>query len=407
MPNLNIADIPIYRRGFGLKQEVAGELEKDYHSDLITYLQENGYGLKTDKVEILLAREFGFCYGVDRAVDYAYETRQKFPDRRLFLTTEIIHNPRVNRRLMEMGIQFLSGQYASGTAIEDLDPADVVLLPAFGVSTSELERLQKTGCVIVDTTCGSVANVWRRVERYAREGYTSVIHGKYNHEETVATSSRAESSKGGKYVVVKDLEEAELVCDTIRVRGDRERFLKTFSRSASKGFDPDLHLEKVGVANQTTMLSSDSLEIAGRIREAFRERYGETETEKRFLSFDTICSATQDRQDAVIELTGRGLDLMIVIGGFNSSNTGHLCEIASEKVLTFHIDEVSRIEGTARIHHKKPFVDEIEVTENWLPAGFCRIGFTAGASTPNQVVGQVMAKILSLKGVELEPRLFE
>jgi len=407
MSDAPIAAIPIYRRGFGLKQEVAGELVKDYHSDLVTYLQENGYGLKTDKVEILLAREFGFCYGVDRAVDYAYETRQKFPDRRLFLTTEIIHNPRVNRRLMEMGIQFLSGQYASGIAIEDLNPTDVVLLPAFGVSTGELERLQQTGCVIVDTTCGSVANVWRRVERYAREGYTSVIHGKYNHEETVATSSRAESSEGGKYLVVKDLEEAELVCDTIRGRGDRDRFLRTFSHSASKGFDPDHHLEKVGVANQTTMLSSESLEIAARVRRAFVERYGDAETETRFLSFDTICSATQDRQDAVIELVERGLDLMIVIGGFNSSNTGHLCEIAAENVRTFHIDEVSRIEGRDRIHHKKPYLDEIDATENWLPEGFCRIGFTAGASTPNQVVGQVMAKVLKLKGVELEPSLFE
>ena len=395
----------IYRRGFGLKQEVAGELVEDYHSPLVDYLQQNGYELETENVHVLLAREYGFCYGVDRAVDYAYESRRKFPDRRLFLTTEIIHNPRVNRRLMEMGIRFLSGQYASGTAVEDLRPEDVVLLPAFGVSTAELERLRKTGCVIVDTTCGSVANVWRRVEHYAREGYTSLIHGKYDHEETIATCSRAESSIGSKYLVVRDRAEAESVCDYIRGNGNRLRFLETFAHSCSKGFDPDLHLQKVGVANQTTMLSSESLEIADRIRQAFVDRYGEEESDKRFLSFDTICSATQDRQDAVIEMTQRDIDLMIVVGGFNSSNTGHLCEIAAEHFPSFHIDDVSRIEGGSRIVHKKPLSDEILVTENWLPEGFCRIGFTAGASTPNLVVGKVIAEVLRLKGINRDSHL--
>jgi 4-hydroxy-3-methylbut-2-enyl diphosphate reductase len=397
-----IPNIPIYRKGFGLKKEVAGELETDYHSDLVLLLQDRGYELATDQVRIVLAREFGFCYGVDRAVDYAYETRRKFPDRRLFLTTEIIHNPRVNRRLMEMGIEFLSGQYASGTRIDDLRPEDVVLLPAFGVSTQELEKLQATGCVIVDTTCGSVANVWRRVERYAREGFTSVVHGKYNHEETIATCSRAESAEGSKYLVVKDFDQADLVCDYIRGKGDRDKFLRTFERSTSKGFDPDVDLEKVGVANQTTMLSSDSLEIAERIKQAFTDRYGEREMKKRFLSFDTICSATQERQDAVLEMTRQDLDLMIVVGGFNSSNTGHLCEIAAEHFPTYHIDDLSRIEGAARIHHKKPLSEEILTTSNWLPEGYCHIGFTAGASTPNQVVGQVMTRVLELKGVDIE-----
>jgi 4-hydroxy-3-methylbut-2-enyl diphosphate reductase len=396
-----VVEVPIYKRGFGLKAEVAGELETDYRSHLIDFLQENDYRLTTPQVEVLLAREFGFCYGVDRAVDYAYETRKKFPDRRLFLTTEIIHNPRVNRRLIEMGIGFLSGQYASGMTIDALQPGDVVLLPAFGVSRSDLEVLQKTGCVLVDTTCGSVANVWRRVERYAREGYTSVIHGKYNHEETIATCSRAESGAGGKYLVVKDHEQADTVCDYIRGHGDRQEFLATFAKASSSGFDPDIHLQKVGVANQTTMLSSESLAIAEKIRNTFAEIYGDEAAKERFLSFDTICSATQERQDAVIELSS-GLDLMVVVGGFNSSNTGHLCEIGSEHCPTYHIDEVSRIESASRITHKKPFSDEILVTENWLPSGFCRIGFTAGASTPNQVVGEVIAAVLRLKGVDAE-----
>ena len=395
-------DDPIYRRGFGLKKEVACELEQDYHSHLITYLQENGYELETDQVQILLGREFGFCYGVERAVDYAYETRRKFPDRRLFLTTEIIHNPRVNNRLMEMGIEFLSGQYASGTTIEDLSSRDVVLLPAFGVSVTELEDLRKTGCVIVDTTCGSVSNVWRRVERYARGGYTSIIHGKYNHEETLATSSRAESVPGAKYLVVRDLEEADVVCDYIRGKGDKKQFLETFSHCHSEGFDPDLHLRKIGVANQTTMLSSESLAIAKKIEQALEDRYGIEETKARFLSFDTICSATQDRQDAVIEMTGRDLDLMIVVGGFNSSNTGHLCEIAAEHFPSYHIDDVGRIESASKIVHKRPLSGDVVETENWLPRGFCRIGFTAGASTPNLVVGKVISRVLELKGVHLD-----
>lgn len=394
-----ISEVPIYRRGFGLKAEVAGELQNDYRSALIEHLQQNEYRLTTPEVEILLAREFGFCYGVDRAVDYAYETRKKFPDRRLFLTTEIIHNPRVNRRLIEMGIGFLSGQYSSGESYDNLRPEDVVLLPAFGVSTHELERLKATGCVLVDTTCGSVANVWRRVERYAREGHTSIIHGKYDHEETIATSSRAESHSGSKYLIVKDMAQAEIVCDYILGKGDRDAFLREFAQSASKGFDPDVHLEKVGVANQTTMLSSDSLAIAARIREAIAERSGVEETDSRFLSFDTICSATQERQDAVIELTRANLDLMVVVGGFNSSNTGHLCEIGSEQCPTYHIDEVSRIEGRERITHQLPHTNRILTTPDWLPDGFVRVGFTAGASTPNQVVGEVIAEVLRLKGV--------
>ncbi|MBE7487784.1 MAG: 4-hydroxy-3-methylbut-2-enyl diphosphate reductase [Candidatus Omnitrophica bacterium] len=402
MSETRISHVPIFKRGFGLKSEVADELESDYHSELVQYLQHHQFSLDRPEVEIRLAREFGFCYGVDRAVDYAYETRKKFPEKRLFLTAEIIHNPRVNRRLNELGIQFLSGRYASGNSIETLTKEDVVLLPAFGVSTRELDRLRQTGCILVDTTCGSVANVWRRVERYSKEGYTSIIHGKYDHEETIATCSRAESVHGGQYLVVKDLEQTQFVCDWIRRRGDRQQFLDIYTHAVSPGFDPDIHLEKVGIANQTTMLSSESLEIARQIRQAIADHYGEEETQRRFLSFDTICSATQERQDAVIELCREGLDLMIVIGGFNSSNTGHLCEIGSSHCPTYHIDEVSRIDGTTRITHQLPHSNEIKVTENWLPEGKCRIGFTAGASTPNQVVGEVIRTVLNLKGATAE-----
>ncbi|MCA9440346.1 MAG: 4-hydroxy-3-methylbut-2-enyl diphosphate reductase [Candidatus Omnitrophica bacterium] len=396
-----ISEVPIYRKGFGLKQEVAGELEQDYHCELIDHLQRHDFHLKLPQVEVFLAREFGFCYGVDRAVDYAYETRKKFPERRLFLTTEIIHNPRVNTRLIEMGVQFLSGQYASGVKIGDLKPEDVVLLPAFGVSTHELKALEKTGCVLVDTTCGSVANVWRRVERYAREGYTSVVHGKYNHEETIATCSRAESQPGSKYLVVRDLNEADYVCDFIRHGGDSKEFKSKFEKAASQGFDPNLHLRKIGVANQTTMLSSESLEIARRIKVALADRYGEDDLGNRFLSFDTICSATQERQDAVIDMVKNPLDLVLIVGGFNSSNTSHLREISGEKYPAYHIDRLSRIQGSDLIEHRDPETGDLVQTKDWLPKEFCRIGFTAGASTPNQVIGEVIQKVLEIKGVDV------
>ncbi|HQH73935.1 MAG TPA: hypothetical protein PK360_17805, partial [bacterium] len=218
MPNRK-KNLPINRRGFGLKEQVAGTLAKEYKSGLVQYLRENGSTLQVGGLRILLAKEFGFCYGVDRAVDYAYETRQKFPDKTIYITTEIIHNPQVNRKLREMGIRFLSGCEAGHYTFDDIKPEDVVILPAFGASVEEMRKLIETGCVLVDTTCGSVMNVWNRVERNSRDGFTSIIHGKYYHEETIATSSRALQFEGGRYIIVRDEEEAQIVCDYIRFDG--------------------------------------------------------------------------------------------------------------------------------------------------------------------------------------------
>ncbi|MDX9755430.1 MAG: 4-hydroxy-3-methylbut-2-enyl diphosphate reductase, partial [bacterium] len=217
MPNRN-SDIPMIRRGFGLKEAVAGTLAGEYNSDLIKYLRSNGLSLALPDIQILLAKEFGFCYGVDRAVDFAYETREKFPDRTIYITSEIIHNPIVNRKLGSMGIRFLSGGDGENYQYSDIQPADIVILPAFGASVSELEILAKIGCVLVDTTCGSVMNVWKRVERNAKDGYTSIIHGKYSHEETIATSSRVSQFPGGCYLIVRDEEQTNDVCDYI-IRG--------------------------------------------------------------------------------------------------------------------------------------------------------------------------------------------
>src|SRR5574341_216546 len=207
-----------FRRGFGLKQEIAGELSGAYHSRLVDRIRADGYRLSAGGLTIVLAKEFGFCYGVDRAVEYAYESRRKFPQKRIFLVGEIIHNPHVNGRLEGLGILILAPG-AKGFDFSPIREDDVVLLPAFGVTVRDFARLREIGCVLVDTTCGSVLNVWKRVERYAQDGFTAVVHGKHVHEETKATASQVSKYPGGKYLVVRDMAETEILCRFIE-RGD-------------------------------------------------------------------------------------------------------------------------------------------------------------------------------------------
>lgn len=394
----------VYRSSFGLKQQIARALLTDYHSPIVEWMKAHDHCLKVGPLELFLAREFGFCYGVEKAVDLAYEARRKFADRRIFLTHEIIHNPRVNGYLREMGIEFLEEKQNGGIQLDDITQQDVVIIPAFGVSTDQLDRLRRVGCILVDTTCGSVMHVWKRVERFAREGFTALIHGKIAHEETIATKSRAEAG-GGHYLVVRDLDEADLVYRAIGGCVEDARLGKLIGSAASAGFDPRIHLERIGVANQTTMLSSESLEIARRIRKALAERHGEDHIDAHFIAFDTICSATQNRQDAVVELVRRGLDLMLVVGGYNSSNTGHLCEISEKFCPSYHIDDASALLSTRLIRHKR--IDEREpiTTENWLSNDVGRIGITAGASTPNRAIGETINRLLDLLGLALPVEL--
>jgi len=388
----------IYRRGFGLKSEITSELEADYHSEIVEAIRANGNRLQAGGLEIRIAKEFGFCYGVDKAVDFAYEARRRFPDRRIFLTAEIIHNPRVNNRLLEMGFSFLSGQYACGLKAEDIQPEDVVILPAFGVAIAELEEFRRSGCILVDTTCGSVVHVWKRVEKYAQDGFTSLIHGKYRHEETIATASHAMGeSRGGQYIVVLDKGEAQVVCDFIRKSGDAGELKLKFERKVSPGFEFGRDLARIGVANQTTMLSSESLEIGQMVREAMIERYGAERIDEHFRSFDTICNATQERQDAVLEMMKEPPDLMLVIGGYNSSNTHHLLEIALKHCPAYHIDEVACLISKDEIRHM-PLQQELGLTTTtgWLPDRRpLSVGLTAGASTPNRVIGEAIERLAS------------
>lgn len=390
----------VFRKGLDLKDAVAGDLAAAYHSQLVNDVRAGGFVHRAGRLTVHLAQEFGFCYGVDRAVDYAYQTRRKFPDRRVLLTGEIIHNPHVNDQLRAQGIQFMSDP---GVGWDGLGPADVVILPAFGVSTGDMLRLEQTGCTLVDTTCGSVLNVWKNVRRYAQDGFTSVIHGKAHHEETRATASQAAQYPGAHYLIVRDDREAADVCRFIREGGDAAAFVDRFSGAISPGFDPRLHLTHIGCANQTTMLMSESLAIGVMIREAMRDRHGEAELASRFRAFDTICSATQERQDAVVALLEtHALDLMVVIGGYNSSNTCNLARICADKVTTFHIADPGCLESAVAIRYRpigQPSTAAIpeQVARGWFPSeGPVRVGLTAGASTPNNLVGQVLERLGAL-----------
>ena len=386
----------VFRKGLDLKHAVAGMLAESYHSTIIERIKAEDFTYRAGRLTIHLAREFGFCYGVDRAVDYAYQTRERFPDRDVYLTGEIIHNPHVNAKLRAMGIRFLTdAEYA----VDRLGPADVVILPAFGVTVAMLETLDTRGCTLIDTTCGSVLNVWKNVRRYAESGYTSVIHGKVWHEETQATASQA-VQYGGKYVVVFDHDETRTVCDYIRGRGDRHAFIARFGKAASPDFDPDRDLQRIGLANQTTMLMSESLEIGELIRAAMQERYAEGDLAAHYQEFDTICSATQDRQDAVVGLLrDHPVDVMIVIGGYNSSNTANLARICALSRPTFHIAEPECLVSPDEIRFR-PIGSKAEATAHgWLPAaGPVTIGLTSGASTPDNLVAATVARLEAFAG---------
>jgi 4-hydroxy-3-methylbut-2-en-1-yl diphosphate reductase len=379
----------IFRKGLDLKDAVAGQLAESYHSPLVQRVKAEGYIYRSGRLTIHLAREFGFCYGVDRAVDYAYQARTRFPNQTVYLTGEIIHNPHVNEKLRGLGIRFLSDP---GEGTERVTADDVVILPAFGVTIAMLQDLSARGCTMVDTTCGSVLNVWKNVKRYAQEGFTSIIHGKYWHEETEATASQALQYPNGRYLVVYDHDEADFVCDYIRHGGDRAAFVERFRAAASEGFDPDTDLSYVGLANQTTMLSSESLEIGEKFRAAMRDRYGEAGLATRYRAFDTICSATQDRQDAVLKLLAEErLDLAIVIGGYNSSNTCNLARICADQVPTYHIAEPAGLLSPDAIQHRDVARKQEVVARDWLPATEpVTIGLTSGASTPDNIVGRVI-----------------
>jgi 4-hydroxy-3-methylbut-2-enyl diphosphate reductase len=380
-----------HRKGFGREAEVTSLLQSEYQSTLVQEIRDNNYTLQRGEVTIRLAEAFGFCWGVERAVAMAYETRQHFPTQRLWITNEIIHNPSVNQRLRDMQVEFI--EFREGQKDFSLvADGDVVILPAFGASVQEMQLLKNKGCTIVDTTCPWVSKVWNMVEKHKKGDYTSIIHGKYKHEETIATSSFA-----AKYLVVLNLAEAEYVAEYILNGGERHEFMAKFNRACSPGFNPDKDLEQIGIANQTTMLKSETEQIGKLFERTMMRKYGPAQLNQHFQSFNTICDATQERQDAMFQLVDEKLDLMVVIGGFNSSNTTHLQEIAMERgVPSYHIDSAKRIGPGNRVEHRL-LNGNLQLTENWLPDGAIAVGITSGASTPDKVVADVVEKIFELK----------
>jgi len=381
--------------------EVQAQVLSHYRSELVDHIRAHGHIISVDgRLTIKLAKEFGFCYGVERAIDLAYAARKVFPKQPIFILGEIIHNPEVNDQIRAMDIRFLSGKEKNAD-IDDLKEGDVVIIPAFGTEVATRQKLEAKGCLFVDTTCGDVMSVWKRVRQYSKESVTSIIHGKAWHEETKATSSQA-TATSGHYLVVYNLQETDLVCDYIRKGGDKNAFLETFKGACSAGFDPDLHLRAIGVANQTTMLRGETEEVQRRLKKAMEDRFGLENIATHFRFFDTICGATQDRQDALGKLLAEPLDLLLVIGGYNSSNTSHLAEMGEAKLPTFFIKNAAKIISDSDIQHFDLHKGEEVGSQSWLPTGPVTIGITAGASCPNNLIEDVIKRLCDLKGVPVQ-----
>ena len=379
------------RRGFESPTQRAKALGESYQSKLIASIRENNFTYQEGRLKIQLAKSFGFCWGVERAVAMAYETRRHYPKETIWMTNEIIHNPSVNNHLSRMNVKIISAK----NGIKDFSAVshgDVVILPAFGATVQEMQLLHEKECHIIDTTCPWVSKVWHTVEKHKKHTFTSIIHGKYKHEETLATRSFA-----GNYLVVFDLAEAEYVSNYILGHGDRDHFLQKFSKAFSKGFDPDIHLERVGVANQTTMLKSETEEIGKLFENTMLKKYGPAHLNDHFLAFNTICDATEERQDAMFSLVDEDLDMLVVIGGFNSSNTTHLQEIAiTNNIESFHIDTPDRISVENNSICHKPLESELVLKKDFIPDGELTVGITSGASTPDKVVADVIEKLIKI-----------
>ena len=385
--------------------EVQAQVMSHYRSNLINQIRAVGNVLSADgRLTVKLAKEFGFCYGVERAIDLAYAARKVFPAQPIYILGEIIHNPEVNDQIRAMGIKFLSGKEKEAD-VSDLKQDDVVIIPAFGAETSMMQQLQAKGCQLVDTTCGDVLSVWKRVGKYATDSMTSIIHGKAWHEETKATSSRATASGRGHYLVVLTLDETDYVCRYIVHGGNKQEFLERFKGSYSLGFDPDVHLRAIGVANQTTMLRGETEEVQRRLKEAMSQRYGAEELDQHFRFFDTICGATQDRQDALQKLFAEPLDLLLVIGGYNSSNTSHLAEMGEAKLPTYFVKNASKLVSDREIVHYDLHKHTEIISHDWFPPDKRTVGVTAGASCPNNLIEDVIRKLFELRGVAVQDLL--
>jgi 4-hydroxy-3-methylbut-2-enyl diphosphate reductase len=385
---------------------VQAQVLSHYRSDLVDRIRDKGHVLSADGLlTVKLAKKYGFCYGVERAIDLAYAARNVFPPPQpIYLLGEIIHNPEVNDQIRNMGIQIISAK-PTEQELDTLKEDDVVIIPAFGTEENTRNRLIAKGCQMVDTTCGDVMSVWKRVRQYSKERVTSIIHGKAKHEETKATTSQAGAYGSGHYLVVYNLAETDYVCQYILHGGDKAEFLEKFKGACSANFDPDVHLQAVGVANQTTMLRGETEEVQRRIKNAMIERFGAGELDKHFRFFDTICGATQERQDALEKLLCEPMDLLLVVGGYNSSNTSHLAEMGEAKLPTFFIKNAAMMVSDKLIRHYNLQQQKEVDTLNWLPQGKITVGITAGASCPNNLIEDAIRRLFELRGVSVQELL--
>ncbi len=383
-----------------IMEAVQAQVLSHYRSELVERIRANGHVLSADGLTVKLAREFGFCYGVERAIDLAYAARRAYPDRRIFLLGEIIHNPEVNDQIRRLGIVTIAGK-PKDEEINQLKPEDIVIIPAFGTEVATRKKLEEKGCLFVDTTCGDVMSVWKRVRQYSKDTVTSIIHGKAWHEETKATSSQARAHGNGHYLVVFTLAETDYVCNYIINGGNKAEFLEKFKEASSEGFDPDVHLQAIGVANQTTMLRGETEEVQRRLKNAMSQKYGADQIEKHFRFFDTICGATQDRQDALEKLLREPLALLLVIGGYNSSNTSHLAEMGEAKLPTYFIKNAAKMASDKLIQHYDQHKGSEVETHDWLPAGKITVGITAGASCPNNLIEETIRRLFELRGISV------
>ncbi len=391
-----------------IMEAVQAQVLSHYRSEIVESIRANGGVLAADGLTVKLAKEFGFCYGVERAIDLAYAAKKYFsdvsPQTPIYLLGEIIHNPEVNDQIRNMGIQIISPK-PTDAELEQLESGDAVIIPAFGTEVSTRKKLEAKGCTLVDTTCGDVMSVWKRVRQYSKEHVTSIIHGKAKHEETKATTSQARAYGSGHYLVVFNLAETDYVCNYILHGGDKHEFLKKFEGAYSAGFDPDLHLSAVGVANQTTMLRGETEEVQRRFKATMEKKFGVNSLGSHFRFFDTICGATQDRQDALEKMLLTPPNLLIVIGGYNSSNTSHLAEMGEAKLPTYFIKNAAMMESAALIRHYDQHKKEEVVTQNWLPSGTLTVGITAGASCPNNLIEDTIRRLFELRGISVQELL--
>lgn len=348
-------------------------------------------------VRFVIARHFGFCYGVENAIEISYRAIEENPGKRIFLLSEMIHNPEVNRDLQERGIRFL--QDTSGNTLipwEELNSEDIVIVPAFG-TTVEIEQ-KLSGLDIetqtYDTTCPFVKKVWKRAGSLGEDNYTVVVHGKASHEETRATFSH--SRQNAPTVIVRDLADTKMLAEIILGKRPIESFSELFAGKFSPGFDAEKHLSRVGVVNQTTMLASETAEIAEYLKETMLQKYGEEQVKAHFADTrDTLCYATNDNQKATLGLMKREADLAVVVGGYNSSNTSHLVELLEDKFPTYYISTAGEIQDQEMIHHFDFHNKEMLKTNGYLPSkDVVDIVLSSGASCPDAQVDEVMQKLL-------------